>query len=224
MTRVKICGVRTVKDLSAAAGAGADAVGFLVGQRHVSEHFISAEEAAVLAEKIPPFVTGVLVTHLTGPEEVADLLRRTGLRTVQLHGGSTAEEIRELRRIMAEKIRIIAAVHLQTCADLAAVLDRLPDADAILLDSMDAAAGKVGGTGLVCDWGLAADFTMRCPLPVILAGGLRTDNAAEAVRSVRPYGVDANTGLKNESGAIDPELAEMFCRNVKMIKKPTFDL
>ena len=97
--RVKICGIKNEAELEIAVNAGADAIGFLVGQRFPSPDFILPDKAARLAALLPPFVTPVLVTHLTEPEEIAELIERTGVTTVQLHGGSSVEQVRTLRRL-----------------------------------------------------------------------------------------------------------------------------
>ena len=78
--RIKICGIRNEQDMNVAVNAGADAVGFLVGQLHASRDFILPGTAARLVRMLPPFVTPVLVTHFTDPAEVFDLVDRRGER------------------------------------------------------------------------------------------------------------------------------------------------
>ena len=79
--KVKICGVRNEKDMSIALEAGADALGFLVGQIHPSRDFVIASTAARLAAKLPPFVTPVVVTHYTDPEAVGEIIHQTSIST-----------------------------------------------------------------------------------------------------------------------------------------------
>mgnify|MGYP001147034611 FL=1 len=95
--RVKVCGIKTERDLETAVKAGADAVGFLVGQVHASHDFILASTAARLAGFLPPYVVPVIVTHLTAPDAVLDIVEQTSIQTIQLHGGSTVEEVAVLR-------------------------------------------------------------------------------------------------------------------------------
>ena len=212
MTRVKICGIRNESDLDCAVRAGADAVGFLTGRIHVSEHLISASAAARLAKACPPFVQPVLVTHFTDPGEIAELAEITGIRTIQLHGGSSPEQIAALRGRLPPASKLIAAVHLTAEKQLPGLMAYFPSADAILLDSVLPEQNRVGGTGIPCDWELAARFAASSPLPVILAGGLAADNVAAAIVKVRPFAVDANSRLKNDLGEVDFERCRAFCR------------
>ena len=114
--RVKICGIHDETDLANAVKAGADAVGFLVGQVHNSPDFILSGTAARLLRKLPPAVSPVIVTHLTEPAEVFDLVVRTGITTVQLHGGSTPEQAAQLRDMLPPSGKLILVQHL-TCED-----------------------------------------------------------------------------------------------------------
>lgn len=208
--RVKLCGIRQEKDLAAVVAADADAAGFLVGQLHASDDFILPSTAARLASQLPPYIAPVLVTHLRRAADIASLVAKTGIRTVQLHGGVTFDEVRALRDSLPLNSKVILAVHV-----VDATLDPQPEefyplVDAILLDSRDRATGQVGGTGRVHDWHVSADLVGRCPRPVILAGGLNPGNVAQAIRAVRPFAVDANSGLKGEDGARDPEKCRAF--------------
>ena len=212
MVRVKICGIRNEEDLNTAVAAGADAVGFLVGQVHASPSFILPGTAARLATALPPYVQPVLVTHLTEPAEILDLVSRTGIYTIQLHGGSTPEQIQPVREYLDQMGKIIVAMH---------VGDRLPGeelihasayeefADAFLLDTFDPVSGKVGGTGKTHNWKISSEFVRSSGKRVILAGGLNTENLEKAIQSVQPFGVDVNTSLR-PLGTLDAKLAQTF--------------
>ena len=209
--RVKICGLRTEEDVDNAVAAGADAVGFLVGQLHTSSDFILPSTARRFAARLPVFVTPVLVTHLTDPREIIELIECTGITTVQLHGGTTAEELALLKEHAGSDVKFITAIH---------IVDRegprpipgpyCPYTDAFLLDSLNVAEGRVGGTGRTHDWRISAQLVKESPRPVILAGGLSPENIEEAIKVVRPYAVDANSRLKNSDGALDKLHARAF--------------
>ena len=112
--------------------------------------------------------------------------------------------------------KVIVTIHPDSETDFVIFKDYYSLADAFLIDSFDRATGRVGGTGKTNDWSLAAKFVGESPLPVILAGGLTPKNAAEAIRTVRPYGLDANSGLKNkETGAVDPIRCKDFVAAVR---------
>ena len=208
--RVKICGVRNEADLKAAVKAGADAVGLLVGQLHASPDFILPSTASRLASKLPPYVTPVIVTHLTDPASIMEIVMQTGIASVQLHGGSSVEQVTLLRDLMPLNAKLILAVHVtgDSSPDFSGFLRLV---DAILLDSRD--ADRVGGTGYTHNWNISEAIAKSCPLPVILAGGLNPSNVAEAIKKVRPFAVDANSGLKASDGSRSPELCSSFVRN-----------
>lgn len=215
MVRVKICGIRNEDDLNTAVAAGADAVGFLVGQVHASPSFILPGTAARLAAALPPYVQPILVTHLTEPDEIVDLVNRTGINTVQLHGGSTPEQVAALRDKLIPQAKLIVAAHLRDEKQILDLMDFYPLVDAILLDSCLPEERKVGGTGIICDWELAARFTAAALVPITLAGGLAFDNVIDAVRKVKPFAVDANSRLRDDAGRLDYDKALAFCRNAR---------
>ena len=219
--KVKICGIRNESDLSAAVSAGVDAVGFLVGQIHASPDFILASTAARLARLVPPYIMPMLVTHFTEPEEVFALTEKTGICNVQLHGGSTPEEVIAVRNMLPAGAQIMLGTHFESERDFINVMEFYRLVDGILVDTYDESTDRVGGTGIVNDWNLTAKFVQECPVPVILAGGLNAENVSDAILRVRPYGVDANTGTKNKEGATDPERCREF---VRAIRRTAFDL
>ena len=219
--RVKICGVKDENELEIAVNAGADAIGFLVGQRYPSQDFILPEKAARLAALLPPFVSPVLVTHLTDPGEILELIQKTGIFTIQLHGPSTPEQLGALRECLGPGAKLIMAIHIGT---LPGEVSPAPApfgslADAFLLDSFDPVTGKVGGTGKTHHWETSAQIVNALHRPVILAGGLNPDNVGEAVRTVRPYAVDANSALR-PFGKMDARIAGAFVQNALRAFEP----
>ena len=216
--RIKICGIKNETELETAVNAGADAVGFLVGQRFPSRDFILPEKAARLTALLPPFVSPVLVTHLTEPQEILKIVEKTGILTLQLHGGSSPEQISAIRKQLGNAVKIITVLHVGMLPD-----EVSPDpsgfescSDAFLLDSFDPETGKVGGTGKPHNWQNSARIVKAVHRPVILAGGLGPDNVAEAVRTVLPYAVDANSALR-PLGELDPKTASAFVRNALQV-------
>jgi len=187
-----------------------------VGQRHPSQDFILPATAARLVSHLPPFVSPVLVTHLTEPDAIMELVDQTLITTLQLHGGSQPEQIIPLLEYLEGAGKLILAVHVTAPGEYS------PDptlyyenVDAILLDSKDPATGRVGGTGRTHDWNTSAQLTAASPRPVILAGGLNPDNVADAIRRVHPFAVDVNSSLKGFDGELDPRIAASFVRNAK---------
>lgn len=198
---VKICGIRNRDDLDAALAGDPDAVGFLVGRVHVSPDFVTPETARELSALIPPEITPMLVTHLNDPGELERLLHITGLHTVQLHGAPSPEQVCGLRTRLGAEAVLILAVHVEGSSIGPGWQDALSWADAAIVDTADPVSDRIGGTGRVHDWSVSAEFARKCPAPVLLAGGLTPENVGEAVRVVRPYGVDVNSGVENNDGA-----------------------
>lgn len=213
--RVKACGIKTEQELEAAVAAGVDAVGFLVGQVHASGDFILASTAARLVRALPPYIVPVLVTHLTDPSAVLELAEQTSIFTIQLHGGNTLEQVACLHDRLGPAGKLVYAVHVIDTEVVPSPEAYYPFADAILLDSMDRTAGKVGGTGMTHNWDVSASVAASAPVPVVLAGGLTPSNVAAAIRHVHPFAVDANSGLRGFDGQLDRNLCAAFVRNAR---------
>ena len=213
--KVKICGIKSVEDLKIAVEAGADAMGFLVGQLHASTDFVLPSTASRLTSDLPPYTSPVIVTHLIDADEIFDIVKKTSISTVQMHGGSPLKEVKKLRKLMSPDSKIILAVHIVYDRPELDYEEFYPFIDAILLDSFNKNTGQVGGTGKTHNWDKSAEIVKNCKVPVILAGGLTPENVAEAIEKVKPFGVDANSGLKNEDGSRSAELCRKFVINAK---------
>ena len=184
---VKICGITRMEDADAAVALGAGAIGFVFWPQ--SPRAIDPERARALAAGLPPFVTTVGVFVNQAPAFVNDVAARVGLGAVQLHGD---ERIDVLERIERPVVKAFA-------------IDGNEDADAwparvrLLIDTHD--PDQRGGTGRTVDWGRAAAIAAR--RPVLLAGGLNAGNVAEAIRTVRPFGIDVSSGVESSPGVKD---------------------
>ncbi len=205
MIRVKICGVTTIEDALFALEHGADALGlnFVPG----TPRFLKEEAARALSAALPPFGVRVGIFVDEPPVRVEAVARRVGLDAVQLHGDESPEECRWL----AERgLRVIRGLRVRGQETLAEA-DRYPGCT-ILLDAY--VEGSLGGTGRTFDWRLARELAAR--RSVILSGGLRPENVAEAVREVRPYGVDSSSGVEgNTPGRKDPDRVRRFIENAR---------
>lgn len=210
MTRIKVCGIMNQMELSQAVYAGVDAVGFVVEIEN-SRHRLSADEAALLIKKVPVFTKSVAVIAPNDANEAVELARRTGADILQVHGSLSPADMLELKGRVHQKL--IAAVAAGT--ESKAVQSFAKSADAILLDTL--AGGKLGGTGAVHDWNHSAEITKSLnaiSIPVILAGGLKPENVAAAIRTVKPYAVDVSSGTET-AGKKDPEKILSFVREVR---------
>ncbi len=198
--RVKICGVTRLEDALAAARLGADALGFNFWPR--SKRFIAPDAAGSIVRALPPGVAtfGVFVDPTR--EHVLAAIAASGVAAVQLHGDEPPELCASLPLPVVKAIRVTDAHALAQLASY--------EVQAFLLDS---ASPGYGGSGTVFDWSLATEVARE--LPVLLAGGLRPDNVAEAVRTVRPLGVDVASGVESAPGVKDPARMELFIRCAK---------
>jgi phosphoribosylanthranilate isomerase len=194
--RVKICGVTGQEALSSAVRAGADAIGFVFAD---SPRRIEPSRAAALAADLPPFVSTVAVFRHPTREQARGVLRELRTDWVQ----SDAED-RDL-------------------FDLPAGVSFLPvirdggvrDGDSEHTFALYEAAES--GKGCRADWGVAAALAHRTR--VILAGGLDPVNVVEAIRTVRPYGVDVSSGVERGSGEKDPAMIAAFVRAVRAAER-----
>jgi phosphoribosylanthranilate isomerase len=203
--RIKVCGLTRPADLAEAVQLGVDAVGF--NFHPPSPRYLVPERAQQLLRELPPFIESVGVFANRPVSEVSDSLAQLGrIRTIQMHGGP--HEI-----VDAFPYHFIPAFQVRDEADrdaIASYLDacrtagKLPSA--ILVDGY--APGLSGGTGQRAPWHLLVDFQPGVPL--ILAGGLTPENVAEAVRTVRPWGVDVASGVESSPGRKDKERMRRF--------------
>jgi phosphoribosylanthranilate isomerase len=189
-TRVKICGITNLADAQAAVAAGADALGFNFYEG--SPRHVSLKTAAEISKQLPPFAmrAGVFVN---APEEfVTRAIGECSLSLLQFHGDEPPEFCVQfgLMSMKAFRIRDVKS------------LKELPlfQTDAYLLDAFSPEAR--GGTGERFNWALAIE-AQKFGKPIFLAGGLTPENVADAVRTVRPFGVDVSSGVESAPGKKD---------------------
>jgi indole-3-glycerol phosphate synthase/phosphoribosylanthranilate isomerase len=195
--QVKICGITTPEDAEAAVRAGADAIGLNFWPE--SKRRVSLDQAARIAAVVPSRVrlAGVFVN--ADLRTIEHALATVPLSAIQLHGDEPPELSAQIPAAVIRSIPISAA----TAFDRA----RQYPAAAFLLD---APAKGYGGAGEPFDWSLAGSARDRLQRPIVLAGGLTPENVAEAIRRVRPDGVDVASGVESAPGRKDPERLRKF--------------
>ena len=196
---VKICGITSEEDALLAVAMGADAVGFVFAP---SSRQIAPQKAADIVKRRPTEIVTVGVFRHETRQRIVDIVHQAGLRAAQLHGHETATDSRWVRARVPLVIKAFAS------GDPG--LDDADDygADAILIDS------AVPGSGEVFDWSLAEGAPSN--RKVILAGGLTADNVADAVRRVRPWGVDVSTGVESSPGRKDARKLRAFIQTARL--------
>lgn len=204
-TRIKICGVRDEATIEAVADAGADAIGFMFvkgSPRHVSPD--RAFELMGFLSAAAPFVAAVGVTADLSVDEFAELEQRCPTPLSQLHGQEPEETVRRCGPGVIKALRFDA----ETIAGELRRWDAVDEVDAILVD------GSEGGRGEAFEWERLREPMEGVRTPIILAGGLSPENVGEAIRTLRPYGVDVSSGVERAKGEKDPERIRAFCRAV----------
>ncbi|MEW6129722.1 MAG: phosphoribosylanthranilate isomerase [Acidobacteriota bacterium] len=200
--RVKICGIRTFVEASAAVEQGADALGFNFWTK--SPRYLAPDEARKIIHRLPPFVSCVGVFVNESAVRINQIVEQTGINAVQLHGDETPEFIGDLL-----PVKIIKAFRVGEDFDIN-VLTRF-SASAFLLDAK--VKGEYGGTGMRFDWRIAIEAQKIAP--IILAGGLTSANVSEAIQFVRPFAVDVCSGVEAEPGRKDLQKLREFLNKVR---------
>ena len=190
---VKVCGITSEEDALLAVAMGADAVGFVFAP---SPRQVAPQNAADIVKRLPTEIVTVGVFRDEERQRVVDVMHQAGLRAAQLHGFESPATTRWVRsRVpLVFKAFVAGDPHLDEADSYGA--------DAILIDS------KSPGSGEVFDWSLAegAPSNRR----IILAGGLDPDNVGDAIRQVRPWGVDVSTGVESSPGHKDARKVRAF--------------
>jgi len=206
MTKVKICGIKTLDDALAAIEAGADYLGFNFYPK--SPRYVEVGVCRGIMSKVRNIgrvtCVGVFVN------EAADVIHATmdtcGLNLAQLHGDETVEFMESLQEKSFKAFRGIPAVVNGFVRS---------DAPAFLVDA--SVKGLYGGSGVTADWDGAAELAKKYQL--LLAGGLTPENVAEAVGRVKPWGVDVASGVESAPGKKDPSKMKAFVQAVRDAEK-----
>jgi phosphoribosylanthranilate isomerase len=208
MIRVKICGVTSIADAEAACQAGADLIGLNFYEK--SPRRVSEADAEKVRAVLPGTVQAVGIFVNVNPSEVVQTCRLLRLDAAQLHGDESPEVVASVAR----DVRVFKA--LQVSPDFAVdSLRNYPAASAFLLDAWQ--AGQYGGTGQTIDWSLARQ--VAAAHRIILAGGLNAENVGDAIRAVRPYGVDVASGVESKPGKKDHAKLREFIEKVRRAEK-----
>ena len=195
---VKICGITSEADALLCISLGADAVGFMFAP---SVRQVAVQTAADIVKRLPPEILTVGVFRDEAPQRVVEMVHQAGLGAAQLHGHESSPETKWIRSQLPMVIKAFPAGDR--------TISRFEDfgADYLMVD------GNTPGSGKVFDWRLAEG--VADPTRLIVCGGLRPDNVAQAVAHLRPAGVDVATGVESAPGRKDPLLVREFIINAR---------
>ncbi len=189
-TRIKICGLTRAEDAVAAVNAGADAVGLVFYAP--SPRAVDIDTARAVVAAVPAFVSVTALFVNPEPAEVQKVLDSVRIDLLQFHGDEEDDFCSQFKH------PYIKAIRVRQASDVVASCMRFPGALAILLDSYK--PGVPGGTGETFDWSLVPDELSK---PIILAGGLTTENLALGISTVKPFAVDVSGGVEASKGIKD---------------------
>ncbi|MEZ4769535.1 MAG: phosphoribosylanthranilate isomerase [Caldilineales bacterium] len=209
--KIKICGLTNVQDAQVSAEAGADLLGFIFykkSPRYVAPETVAGITAVLRLTARCPLLVGVFVNET--PAVVAATLDRCGLDLAQLHGEETPDALAALAGRSFKALRPRTADEAERAVARFAPL-AATTGPAILLDAWHPALR--GGTGDTGDWQVAAGVAAK--YRVLLAGGLSPDNVTEAIRQVRPWGVDVASGVEASPGRKDHSRVREFVAAVR---------
>jgi phosphoribosylanthranilate isomerase len=207
MTKIKICGIKTVNDALAAMDAGADLIGFNFYSKSPRSVDVGTCRNIMSVMRKYGQITYVGVFVNASVDEIRATLDTCGLNLAQLHGDETSVMVQSLCGRGFKAFRGIP----QSINGFAR-----EDAPALLVDA--SVKGAYGGTGVTADWKSAAELAKQYPL--LLAGGLTPENVAEAVRQVRPWGVDVASGVESVPGLKEAVKMKAFVKAVRSAMTP----
>jgi phosphoribosylanthranilate isomerase len=209
-TRVKICCIGSVDEAWTAIRAGAAALG-LVSEMPSGPGVIAEELIADIAAVVPPGVATFLLTSRQDAGSIIEQQRRTRVNTIQICDHLVEGTYTELRRAMPG-VKVVQVIHVTGEESVAEARRVAREIDAILLDSGNQSlpVKELGGTGRTHDWSLSRRIVEECGVPVFLAGGLRESNVGEAIRVVRPYGVDLCSSVRTDGQLDEEKLGRFF--------------
>ncbi|HEX8915939.1 MAG TPA: phosphoribosylanthranilate isomerase [Humisphaera sp.] len=210
LPRVKVCCIASPEEAALAVRLGAAAVG-LVSAMPSGPGPIAESAIARIVPTVPPGVATFLLTCRTAADAIVAQQRRTGANTLQLVDAVPPAELRAIRAALPG-VALVQVVHVTGASAVDEALAVAPLVDAILLDSGNPklAVKELGGTGRRHDWAISRRVIEVVDKPVWLAGGLTAANAAEAVATVNPHGLDVCSGVRTDGRLDAAKLAALF--------------
>ena len=204
-TRIKICGLTREADVDAAVEAGADAIGLVLYAK--SPRAVTVERAAVLARRLPPFVTPVVLLVNADAVLLQAVQAAVPNALLQFHGDEAPADCEAIHQAGGRPY--LRAARMAPGFALLDFAAQHPHAAGILLD---AHVEGYGGGGKAFDWSL---IPAHVPRPVVLSGGLHIANVIDGITQVRPWAVDVSSGVEAAKGLKDAALMRQFCEAVR---------
>ncbi len=205
--KIKICGITNLEDAQLAVQAGADALGFIFYPQ--SPRFVEIQVVKSIVNQLPPFVLPVGVFVNEEQSMVQNVMDVCGLALAQLHGEESPAYCESLGHPVLKGIRLRDRTSFLALAEYKG----RAGVRGFVLDAFSESA--YGGTGEIADWNLAAEAAHAAP--ILLAGGLSSENVQEAIQQVQPYGVDVSSGVEARPGQKDPNKVQAFIHAAHLV-------
>ncbi len=208
MTKVKICGITNEEDALKAAILGANYLGFLV-EIGFAEDKVTRKQAKDIIRKLPLETTPVFVTYLQKAGPIIEIAEEINPSIIQLHNDISIEEIGKIRKALP-KIKLTKSISVIDENSINEAKKYEKYVDFILLDTKS--GKRKGGTGKTHNWSISRKIVKSVKNKVFLAGGLNPGNVKQAIKEVKPYAVDTNSGVKSKPRKKDYKKLESFIR------------
>jgi phosphoribosylanthranilate isomerase len=210
VTRIKICCIASVEEAWAAIDRGACAVG-LVSEMPSGPGVIPEALIAEIAAALPPGIGSFLLTSQRDTAKIVAQQKTCRVNAVQICDHLASGSHEDLRQALPG-VSIVQVIHVGDEGALEEALRVAPHVDGLLLDSGSSIspAKQLGGTGRPHDWAASREIRDRVGVPVFLAGGLTPENVGDAIRQVRPFGVDVCTGVRTDGRLDRAKLSAFF--------------
>jgi phosphoribosylanthranilate isomerase len=210
--RVKICCIASVDEMRLATSYGASAIG-LVSEMPSGPGPIPERLIAMITAVVPPGVASFLLTSMQDAAGIIAQQRRTRTNTIQIVDRFPVNEYNVLREELPG-VKLVQVIHVRDDDSVAEARQVSTHVDALLLDSGNPTlpTKELGGTGRTHDWSLSKRIRESVDIPIYLAGGLKLENVAAAIRAVGPFGVDVCSGVRTNGKLDEKKLSDFFLR------------
>lgn len=213
---IQIAGVIDQNEADLLINAGVEYLGFPL-RLPVNKEDLSEAEAAELIKTFPESVKAVLITYQNNADDIVKFCSQLGANHIQLHGEISIEELQRVKELNPNLVVFKSLITGKySVAELKHTISETEKfVDAFITDSYNPKTGATGATGQTHDWSISSELVKFSSKPVILAGGLNEENVYEAIKTVKPAGVDSHTGVEGEDGRKDLQKIQKFLTESK---------
>lgn len=208
--KIKICCIASIEEANMAIKYGASVLG-LVSEMPSGPGVITEEEISEIVNNVPSGIKTFLLTSKQNSEEIINQLKKCKTTSVQIVDNLIAGNYNDIRNALP-MIEIVQVLHVSDVSSINDAIVISKYVDAILLDSGNQKLDikELGGTGRTHDWTISKKIVDAVSVPVYLAGGIKTENVVEAIKSVNPYGLDLCSSVRTNDKLDEKKLKEFF--------------